>query len=133
MFFSQADIGIRNAILPASVKNDTPNVAANSTDQGSDTRSVATSPQASYATYHLQHSTGSSNDKAAINGEMLIDDNFTQFYNDVHQPAFDTISQKLGTTAEDLLKLISDMSLDNLRVLLADIADTLISVMATIV
>lgn len=49
------------------------------------------------------------------------------------EPAFNIIVQKLGTTAEDLIKLVSDMSLDDLRTLLADIVDALISVVATIV
>ncbi|KAK3672969.1 hypothetical protein LTR78_007079 [Recurvomyces mirabilis] len=143
-FFAEIDLDVKNAILPASVKNDSPDVAANSTDQGPDTRSMATSPPANYATYHLQHSATSANQDQKIgnvstngtvqtNGEMLTDDPFTQFYNDVLQPAFDVISEKLGKTSDDLLKLITDMSLDNLRILLADVADALISVMATVV
>lgn len=47
-------------------------------------------------------------------------------------PVYKVIIKKFGKDADDLIKLVTETSLDNFRILLADIADTLISVLAQI-
>jgi hypothetical protein len=59
-------------------------------------------------------------------------DPIAQFARDVIEPTFEKLAQALGKDADDFLKLVTDMSLDNLRILVADAIDGLIEVLATV-
>lgn len=123
---------MRDAILPADIKTASANQAAKSSDQNH-AQDVLMSPQGSYSFNTIKQMPDSDSQGPTNPHPTTSSDPFIQFYQDVLEPAFDTMVKALGKDADDVLNLLNNMSMDNLRLLFADVADGLISVFATIV
>src|SRR5689334_13717075 len=114
-FFTRAEIQVRDAILPQNAKTSSL-LAATKSSEGN----VLHSPQGSYSINMIKQPPPSSSSAGAIPPPSTASDPITQFGIDVIEPAFEKLSQALGKDAEDFLRLITDMSMDNLRTLVAD-------------
>jgi len=130
IFFTDAELKVRNTILPVNAKTETISTATKSSNTN-----VMQSLQGSYSSNLIkQSSQGSSTAATAAPADLnsKSSDLFSQFGKDVIEPAFEKLAQALGKDADDFIKLITDMSMDNLRILIADAIDGLIEVLATV-
>ncbi|KAK6352477.1 hypothetical protein TWF730_009302 [Orbilia blumenaviensis] len=134
--FDDLNVKIREGILPESVKSRS--LQSMKTAETGAAQDVFMSPQGSYA-FNLLQNAGISNRSAtqlqASNDhkKLAANDLMTSFYEEVLEPAFNTIVKSLNRDVEDLVNLFTSGSVDQLRVLVADIADGIIDVIATIV
>jgi hypothetical protein len=136
--FADFDKMVKNVILPDHLKSSTAIQAASQANNADNTGASMNSPQANFAAYHFAHS---GKDSQPSNATVVpakpvnptISNPVTQFYDDVIKPVATVLFQKLGQDGTGLVNLIKNRDMDSLRVLIADMADTIISVIAALV
>ncbi|KAJ6113507.1 hypothetical protein N7523_006824 [Penicillium sp. IBT 18751x] len=129
---------LKAIILPDNLKTQTP--AATASQANSKDESTAwNSPQSNFAAYHFMHSAsgGASPAKNAalptVKAVSSPGNPVTQIFDDVLKPIADVLISKIGTDAGDVLALVRNHTMDDLRQLAFDVSDTIISVFATLV
>lgn len=115
---------MNSVVLPSGASAGIASMVKSQTENKPDT---SKSPGAQYSSYHLIHGPAgsSSNSSSAPSGSA---DPITQLYDDLIKPTYELILKKLGMDAKDLIELIKNPNLDQLRTLAADLLDTIISV-----
>ncbi|KAJ5676526.1 uncharacterized protein N7477_002159 [Penicillium maclennaniae] len=129
---------LKAIILPDNLKTQTP-AATTSQANSKDESTAWNSPQSNFAAYHFMHSAsgGASPAKTAalatVKAVSSPGNPVTQIFNDVLKPIADVLISKIGTDAGDVLALVRNHTMDDLRQLAFDVSDTIISVFATLV